>query len=102
MLEKIGNRVCERGESVEFTETRMSFRNLSGCKGESRSAGGLLQFDHWPWGCFVLQGVSEDPFPGIIQTGEVLGLDFPAGKPPTQPNAPEVRTAIRNLAHTNA
>ena len=75
----------------------MRFRNLSGCKGESRSAGGLLQFDHWPGGCFVLQSVSEDPFPGIIQTGEVLGLDLAARKSPTKPNAPEFLAAVRNL-----
>jgi hypothetical protein len=49
---------------------------------ERRSAGGLLQFDHWPGGCFLLQSVSEDPFPGIIQTGEVLGLDLSACKSP--------------------
>ena len=56
----------------------MGFRNLSGCKGKSRSAGGLLQFDHWSGGCFVLQSISEDPFPGIIQAGEVLGLHLSA------------------------
>jgi hypothetical protein len=59
-------------------------------------------FDHWPWGCFVLQGVSEDPFPGIIQAGEVLGLDPSARKPPSKANTPEFRAPVRNFNHSNS
>jgi hypothetical protein len=47
----------------------------------------------------VLQSVSEDPLPGIIQTGEVFGLHFSAGKPPTKPNTPEFLAAVRDLDH---
>jgi hypothetical protein len=102
MLEKIGNRVCERGDPVQLTETRMGFRNLSGCKGESRGVGGLLQFDHWSGGCFVLHSISQDPFPGIIQAGEVLGLHLSAGKPSTKANTPEFPAAVRNFNHANS